>query len=226
METLFELEPCPVIPVAGSQRGFPVRRIYCIGRNYADHVWEMGNDPKSDPPLFFMKPAGAIVLDGIFPYPPMSTDVHHELELVVAIGPGPAEFGCAVGLDMTRRDLQSAAKKAGRPWEAAKAFDHSAPVSPIVPISRTGRLRRGAMSLRVNGELRQSADLADMIWSVDEIMAELSRHFRLAAGDLIFTGTPAGVGPVSPGELLHAAIEGVGELEVRIVARDGQPAAT
>jgi fumarylpyruvate hydrolase len=214
MNTAFPVSPIPVIPVTGSGKGFPVRRIYCIGRNYADHVREMGNDPKTEPPLFFMKPADAIVLDGRFPYPPMTNDVHHELELVVALDERGKIFGFAVGLDMTRRDLQAMAKKTGKPWEASKAFDHSAPVSPIVPVAKSGKLTRGAMHLDVNGERRQSSDLSQMIWSVDDIIAELSRYFELKAGDLIFTGTPSGVGPVKRGDNIHAEIENVGTLDV------------
>jgi fumarylpyruvate hydrolase len=217
MQTAFLAAPPVLIPVKGDGGAFPVRRIYCIGRNYADHVREMGNDPKSDPPLFFMKPADAIVLDGRFPYPPASGDVHHELELVVALKGGGEVFGYAVGLDMTRRDLQAIAKQGGRPWEAAKAFDHSAPVSAIAPIESTGRLTRGAMTLDVNGVRRQAADFGDMIWSVDEIVAELQRYFTLKPGDLIFTGTPAGVGPVKRGDRLHAVIEHVGSLDVEVV---------
>ncbi|MCB1377423.1 MAG: fumarylacetoacetate hydrolase family protein [Alphaproteobacteria bacterium] len=202
------------IPVAGSSSLFPVRRIYCVGRNYAEHIKEMGNDLKGTP-IFFQKPADAIVLDGRFPYPPASDDVHHEIELVVALGPGATVFGHAVGLDMTRRDLQSEAKKGGKPWEGAKAFDHSAPVSVIV--AGSSALVRGAITLDVNGQRRQTADISEMIWNVSEIMAELSKLYELKAGDLIFTGTPSGVGPVQRGDKLHAEIAGVGGLDVTVV---------
>ena len=208
--------PSPVlIPIVGTAHDFPVRRIYCIGRNYLDHVKEMGNDPKADPPVFFMKPADAIVLDGRFPYPAQSSDVHHEIELVVALGLDAKIFGYAVGLDMTCRDLQAQSKKHGRPWEQAKSFDHSAPMGPISP--RADILSKGAITLDVNGGRRQSADIADLIWNVPEMIAALSRHAELKAGDIIFTGTPAGVGPVKSGDRLHGAIEGLGVLSVMVV---------
>lgn len=203
-----------LVPVAGTGSGYPVRRIYCVGRNYADHVKEMGNDPKGSP-IFFQKPADAIVLDGHFPYPSGSRDVHHEIELVVALGPGAQVFGHAVGLDMTRRDLQAQAKSGGKPWEAAKAFDFSAPMTAIVP--STEELRTGAITLDVNGQRRQSADISQMIWSIGEILEELQKLFELKSGDLIFTGTPAGVGPVTRGDRLVGAIAGLGELAVDVV---------
>ena len=203
------------IPIRGSHISFPVRRIYCVGRNYAEHVREMGGEAGRDPPFFFMKPADAIVLDGRFPYPSQSQDVHHEIELVVALAAGATPFGYAVGLDMTRRDLQAAAKKLGRPWETAKAFDHSAPVSGIVPLN--GLLTHGAITLDVNGVRRQTGDIGEMIWSVPEIIAELGKLFALKAGDIIFTGTPSGVGPVKRGDLLHGAIAGIATLDVEIV---------
>ncbi len=203
------------LPIAGSGLRFPVHRVYCVGRNYAEHVKEMGGEVGRDPPFFFAKPPDALVSDGRFPYPAMSHDVHHEVELVVALGPGGAVFGHAVGLDMTRRDLQAAAKKLGRPWEVAKGFDHSAPIGAIVPADRA--LAAGAIALDVNGERRQSGDIAEMIWSIPEIIAELDRLFTLKPGDLIFTGTPSGVGAVTRGDRLHAEIAGVGTLTVDVI---------
>ena len=203
------------LEIAGSDLRFPVHRVYCVGRNYAEHVKEMGGEAGRDPPFFFAKPPDALVTDGRFPYPAASRDVHHEVELVVALGPGATIFGHAVGLDMTRRDLQAAAKKLGRPWETAKGFDHSAPVGPIL---RGGAaLSRGAITLDVNGQRRQSGDISEMIWSIPDIIAELGRLFTLKPGDLIFTGTPAGVGPVTRGDRLHAEIAGVGTLAVDVI---------
>ena len=214
------------VPVKGTHLRFPVRRIYCVGRNYNDHVVEMGDVPGREPPFFFQKPADAVLLDGNFPYPTASRDVHHEVELVVALHSGGSNIapsdasqhvhGYAVGIDMTRRDLQAAAKKASRPWEIAKAFDHSAPLSEIMPKSDTGVFEHAEISLDVNGVQRQNSDISQMIWSVPEIISELSKLFELHAGDLIFTGTPSGVGPVQPGDTLHAAIEQVGELTLRV----------
>ncbi|MGB8316056.1 MAG: fumarylacetoacetate hydrolase family protein [Aestuariivirga sp.] len=214
------------VPVRGTHLRFPVRRIYCVGRNYNDHVAEMGGIPGREPPFFFQKPADAVFLDGDFPYPSASRDVHHEVELVVALHSGGSNIalsdasqhvhGYAVGIDMTRRDLQAAAKKAGKPWEIAKAFDHSAPLSEIMPKSDTGELEHAKISLDVNGVRRQNSDISQMIWSVPEIISELSKLFELHAGDLIFTGTPSGVGPVQPGGTLHATIEHVGELTLRV----------
>ena len=214
MTLAFPAHPAVTVPIAGSGLVFPVRRIYCVGRNYAEHVKEMGNDPKGTP-IFFHKPATALALDGRFPYPRASQDVHHEVELVVALGPDARIFGHAVGLDMTRRDLQAQAKAGGRPWEAAKSFDHSAPIGQITRGSSP--MTSGAITLDVNGKRRQAADLADMIWSVDEILAALSHLFSLASGDLIFTGTPAGVGAVHRGDRLHGAIEGLAPLDVEVV---------
>jgi fumarylpyruvate hydrolase len=203
------------LPIAGSSLRFPVHRVYCVGRNYAEHVKEMGGEVGRDPPFFFAKPPDALVTDGRFPYPSGTSDVHHEVELVVALGPGGAIFGHAVGLDMTRRDLQAAAKKLGRPWEVAKGFDHSAPIGAIVAAGKA--LSQGAITLDVNGGRRQSGDLAEMIWNIPEIIAELGRLFTLKPGDLIFTGTPAGVGPVTRGDRLHAEIAGVGALTVDVI---------
>ena len=215
MFTVFPPPPDVLIPVHGTEQRFPVRRVYCIGRNYRDHVLEMGNDPKADPPIFFMKPGDAILLNGRFPYPAHSGDVHHEVELVVALGPEAQVFGYAVGLDMTCRDHQALAKKHGRPWEPAKSFDHSAPIGPITP--RGDIMSAGVITLDVNGARRQSADLGDLIWSVPEMIAALRHHAELKAGDLIFTGTPAGVGPVKRGDRMLAAIAGLGALSVTVV---------
>lgn len=214
------------VPVKGTHLRFPVRRIYCVGRNYNDHVAEMGGIPGREPPFFFQKPTDSLLLDGNFPYPSASQDVHHEVELVIALHSGGKNiavleasqhiYGYAVGVDMTRRDLQGEAKKAGRPWEVAKAFDHSAPVSEITPKAGIGLLERAGISLRVNEVQRQSSNIFEMIWSVPEIISELSKLFELHAGDMIFTGTPSGVGPVQPGDEIHAAIERVGELTLRV----------
>jgi fumarylpyruvate hydrolase len=203
------------LPVVGTNERFPLHRIYCVGRNYNDHVKEMGGVVGRDPPFFFAKPNDAIVLDGKFPYPAMSADVHYELELVVALGPEAKVFGYAVGIDFTRRDLQAEAKKLGRAWETAKAFDYSAPMSALRPAHDF--LRAGEMWLDVNGTRRQASNLREMIWSVEEIIAALGQYFILKPGDIIFTGTPAGVGAVQKGDKLHAEIEGVGALDVMVV---------
>jgi fumarylpyruvate hydrolase len=214
------------VTVAGGGE-FPVRRIFCVGRNYAEHTREMGGDPDREPPFFFMKPADALVTGGAdMPYPPASKDLHHEMELVAAIGTGGADiaeadalghvWGYAAGLDMTRRDLQGQAKKEGKPWDMGKGFDHSAPIGELVPASRIGHPAQGRIELKVNGAVRQTADLAQMIWSVPETIAYLSRLVRLAPGDLIFTGTPAGVAAVSRGDVLEGSVEGVGSVSVRI----------
>ena len=214
------------VPIKGTHLRFPVRRIYCVGRNYNDHVVEMGGTPGREPPFFFQKPADSLLLDGNFPYPSVSQDVHHEVELVVALHSGGKNiavpeasrhiYGYAIGIDMTRRDLQGEAKKAGRPWEVAKAFDHSAPVSEITPKAGIGLLERAGISLQVNEVQRQSSNISEMIWNVPEIISELSKLFELHAGDMIFTGTPSGVGPVQPGDEIRAAIERVGELTLRV----------
>ncbi|THF56881.1 fumarylacetoacetate hydrolase family protein [Pseudothauera rhizosphaerae] len=222
----------PAVPVAGGGL-FPVRRIYCVARNYAAHAREMGADPTREAPFFFTKPADAVLPvrngeAGHFPYPPATRDVHHELELVVALGRGGHDlsaeqaaaciWGYAVGLDMTRRDLQAEAKAKGRPWDVAKAFDAAAPVSEIVPAN--GRvLAAGEIVLTVNGETRQRGDLGDMIWSIPEVIAFFSRYYHLQPGDLIFTGTPEGVGPVVPGDRLSGRVAGVGTLEIEVVGR-------
>ena len=224
---VFPPAPQVTLPVRGSDRSFPVRRIYCVGRNYADHAIEMGHDPNREPPFYFQKNPQNAECTTAFPYPPESGDVHHEVELVVALKSGgssiPAAealehvFGYAVGLDMTRRDLQGAAKKAGRPWEVAKAFEHSAPMGPVVPVAECGHLPKGRISLTLNGAARQDGDLSAMIWPVPEIIAWISRFHELAAGDLIMTGTPAGVGAVARGDVMVAAIEGLGAIEVTVV---------
>lgn len=231
--TEFVIEPPAqaVVPVAGSAGVFPVRRIYCVGRNYAAHAREMGADPTREAPFFFCKPADAVVpvLPGAslaLPYPTQTRDFHYEAELVVAIGQGGADipveaalahiWAYTVGLDMTRRDLQAALKSKGHPWEAAKAFDRSAPIAPLVPVADCGHPQAGAILLTVNGQPRQRGDLADMIWSVAEIVARLSTLFRLEPGDLIFTGTPEGVGPVVSGDAIEAGVEGVGKLALKI----------
>ena len=222
---LFEPYAPVTIPIA---RGglFAVRRVYCVGRNYAEHVVEMGNDT-GDPPFFFGKPADAIVVGGAaIPYPPQTEDFHHEIELVVAIGvdgdnieAGTAlhhVYGYAVGLDMTRRDLQAQAKKAGRPWDMAKGFDFSAPIGTLEPASAIGHPDKGAITLSVNGTEGQRGDLGDQIWNVSETIAYLSRFVALKAGDIIMTGTPAGVGAVVRGDVLEGLIEGVGTVRTRI----------
>ena len=219
----------PVSTRDGTEPTFPVRRVFCVGRNYADHAREMGHDPTREAPFFFSKPADAIVHDGAtLPFPTMTRELHHEVELVVAIGTRgdaiPVEhaldhvYGYAVGLDMTRRDLQRAAKEAGRPWDIGKGFDASAPCSAIVPAEEIGHPAEGSIRLHVNGETRQDADLRDLIWSVPEIIADLSRFVSLEPGDLIMTGTPAGVGPVEPGNELVGTVEGVGTITVRYEA--------
>ena len=217
----------PSLPVSGESDRFPVHRIYCVGRNYAAHAIEMGHDPDREPPFFFQKNPDTLLPSGsVFPYPSRSNDVHFELEMVVALKAGGRDisidaalecvYGYAVGLDMTRRDLQGEAKKLGRPWEVGKAFDFSAPCSAVVPCARIGHPERGAVVLEVNGETRQKGDLSHLIWKVPEMIAYLSGLFTLAPGDLIFTGTPAGVGAVRPGDHLHGYVEGVGEIEIEV----------
>lgn len=222
---LFEPYAPVTIPIA---RGglFAVRRIYCVGRNYVEHIREMGNDER-EPPFFFAKPADAVVVGGAaIPYPPQTDDFHHEIELVVAIGKEGADiaveqalshvYGYAAGLDMTRRDIQALAKKSGRPWEMAKAFDHSAPIGTIEPASEIGHPDKGAITLSVNGVVRQKGDLAEQIWNVSEAIAYLSGFVTLKPGDIIMTGTPSGVGAVVKGDVLEGAIEGVGSVRTII----------
>jgi len=217
------------LPVAGSHMRFPVRRIFCVGRNYADHAREMGHDPDREPPFFFDKPADALVIGEVdIVYPPRTKRLEHEAELVVALGEGGSNvdagsalklvWGYAIGNDLTRRDLQAEAKKLGRPWMMAKGFDGSAVCGPVHPVSVVGHLDKGGISLSVNGAVRQKGDLAQMIWSVPEIIAELSAYVRLEPGDLIYTGTPAGVGVLEPGDVVDIAIDGLGALTNRIVS--------
>lgn len=209
------IRPQPVVPVEGSDLLFPVRRILCVGRNYAAHRREMGGDDR-DPPFFFSKPADAIVPRGQdVPYPTATADLHHEIELVVALGEGGAIFGFAVGVDLTRRDLQNGFKAKGQPWDAAKGFDASAPISAIVPFD--GTIPQGRIALSVNGEVRQSAQVADMIWSVEEVIAEAGKLWRLEAGDLIYTGTPEGVAALQRGDAVAGEVEGVGTIGFKVV---------
>jgi fumarylpyruvate hydrolase len=214
------------VAVKGTQSLFPVRRIYCVGRNYAAHIREMGGDER-EPPFFFQKPTDAIVADGaVVPYPSLTQDLQHEIELVLAIGGRgrnvPTDkaaglvFGCAVGIDLTRRDLQFKARDAGRPWEPGKSFDHSAPISAIAPRGNAGLPARGSIQLSVNGAVKQQGDLQQMIWNCDEIVSELSRLFELFPGDLIYTGTPSGVGPVRPGDVIDGSIDNIGTLRISI----------
>ncbi len=215
-----------VVPVAGGGL-FPVRRVFCVGRNYAAHAREMGGDPDREPPFFFCKPADAVVTGGEVSYPPATANLHHEMELVVAIGRGGADvpvsealdlvFGYAAGIDLTRRDLQDEAKATRRPWDMSKGFDQSGPVGEIAPVAKVGHPAAGRIFLKINGEVRQDGDLADQIWAVPEVIAALSRLVRLQAGDLIFTGTPDGVGPLEKGDLAEGHIAGVGQLRVKII---------
>ena len=212
----------PTLAIVGTTDRFPVRRIFCVGQNYADHAREMGSDPDRQQPFFFSKPADAVVASGTtLPFPTQTNDLHHEVELVVAIGVGGKDvaateaaamiFGAGVGIDLTRRDLQAVAKKAGRPWDMAKGFDRSAPISALTPGQPAAQ---GAIALAVDGETRQSGDLSMMIWSVEEVIAALSTFVELAPGDLIFTGTPAGVGPIRRGQRVRATIDGLEPLEI------------
>ncbi|WP_099827581.1 fumarylacetoacetate hydrolase family protein [Oceaniglobus indicus] len=215
------------LPVAGIDATFPVRRVYCIGRNYAAHAVEMGHDPDREAPFFFQKNPDNLDPSGTFPYPVKSDDVHHEAEIAVMLKSGGADiavadaldhvYGYALALDMTRRDLQGAAKKAGRPWEIGKAFERSAPIGPIHPAAEIGHPSDGAITLHVNGDLRQSGDLNQMIWKVPEMIAYLSSYFTLAAGDVILSGTPAGVGPVARGDVMEIAVDGLGAMRVEVV---------
>jgi fumarylpyruvate hydrolase len=240
MDYVFAPAPAVTVPVAetasaagaGAGRRFPVRRIYCVGRNYEAHAREMGHDPDREPPFFFSKPADAVLnvaagATAEFPYPACSTNVHYEMELVVAIGKAggniPVEralehvYGYALGLDMTRRDLQAEAKKLGRPWETAKGFDYSAPIGPIHPVAKVGHIDRGAIWLNVNGIERQRSDVSQLIWSTPETIAYLSTLFELRPGDLIFTGTPEGVGAIVKGDSMTGGIDRLGEFTVRVV---------
>jgi len=224
---VIEAQAQPSLAVKGESRRFPVGRIFCVGRNYAEHAKEMGHDPNREPPFFFMKPGSAILTgDADFPYPSETKDVHHEMELVVALGKGGRNiaegdalghiYGYAVGLDMTRRDLQGEAKKLGRPWDTGKAFDHAAPCSAVVKASEIGHPTKGKVKLEVNGKLRQEGDVSQLIWKIPEMIAYLSRLFTLQPGDLIFTGTPAGVAAVVKGDVMKGSVEGVGSITCRV----------
>lgn len=217
----------PSLAIVDSAQRFPVRRVYCVGRNYAEHAIEMGHDPDREPPFFFTKHPDSLLPNGSdFPYPPGTESVHHEIEMVVAIGLGGRDipvdqalehvYGYAVGLDMTRRDLQAEAKKMGRPWAVAKGFDHAAPCSALVPAATIGHPDKGRIWLQINGATRQEGDLTSLIWSVPEVVAYLSRLFVLEPGDLIMTGTPAGVGAVQRGDKLSGGVQGVGTLEITV----------
>ncbi|RJG08042.1 FAA hydrolase family protein [Noviherbaspirillum cavernae] len=231
MQFAFPPQAVAAVPVAGRNEFFPVHRIYCVGRNYVEHAKEMGATGR-EAPFFFMKPADAALpvaqgTIGEMPYPSMTADLHHEIELVVAIGKGGKNiaasdaqqhvWGYAVGLDMTRRDLQGEAKKQGRPWCTGKGFDHSAPIGPIHPVAETGQIDRAAIHLNVNGASRQKSDIEKLIWNVSETIEHLSKYYELQPGDLIFTGTPEGVAAVKTGDLLEGGIAGLGELRVKIV---------
>jgi len=226
MTYVFDPAPQPTMPIKGSDKLFPIHRVYCVGRNYAEHTKEMGGDTK-DPPFFFQKNPENVRTDGKFPYPPASSNVHFEIELVVALKSGGINikaadamkhvFGYAVGIDMTRRDLQDAAKKLARPWEVAKAFEHSGPCTPLVPASQVEDPGKGAIWLDVSGQRKQSGNLNQMIWDVPHQIEFLSGLFELRGGDLIFTGTPAGVGAINKGDVMRAHIDGVGDLEVAVV---------
>jgi len=218
----------PSVPVTGHDAKFPVRRIFCVGRNYAEHAREMGFDPDREPPFFFTKPADAVVLDGAeIPYPPLTGNFHYEVELVVAIAQGGRNitadeapghiYGYGVGLDLTRRDLQLSMRAAGRPWCWGKAFDNSAPIGKITPVTHCGHIDKGRIWLDVNGRRHQDSDIDQLIWSVSEIITHLTRSMALAPGDLIMTGTPAGVGPVVSGDRLCGGIDGLESLSVSII---------
>ena len=227
MQYVIETPPVVSLPVFGSGAEFPVRRVYCIGRNYAAHAVEMGHDPDREPPFFFQKNPNNLDPTGEFPYPTGTSDVHHEAEVAVLLKSGGTDipvaqaldhvFGYALALDMTRRDLQGEQKKLGRPWEIGKAFERSAPIGPVHPVSEVGHPAEGRLTLTVNGELRQNGDLNQMIWKVPEMISYLSDYFELAAGDVILSGTPAGVGPVTRGDVLEVAADGLGSLRITVV---------
>ena len=219
--------PIVGLSVIGTDEKYPVRRVYCIGRNYAAHAVEMGHDPDREPPFFFQKNPNNLDQSGKFPYPPHTSDVHHEVEMLVALKSGGKiiaveqaldhVFGYGLSLDMTRRDLQGAQKKMGRPWEIGKAFEHSGPCGPIHAAADLGHPDQGRVELKVNGEVKQEGDLNQMIWKVPEMISYLSEYFELAAGDVILSGTPAGVGPVERGDVMTLSIEGLGSLDVAVV---------
>ena len=217
------------VAVAGSSDRFPVRRIFCVGRNYAAHAREMGKDPDREPPFFFLKPADAVVDDGaIIPYPPETANLHYEAELIVAIGKAGTDiapdaalehvWGYGIGLDMTRRDLQNAAKDLGRPWDWGKGFDRSAPIGPIHPVASVGHIASGRIWLDVDGTTKQDSDISKLIWPIPDVISIASRSMELRPGDLIMTGTPEGVGPVKPGQTMTVGIDGLGEIKIRIAA--------
>lgn len=224
----FAIEQPPVValPVVGSSAVFPVRRVYCIGRNYAAHAVEMGHDPDREPPFFFQKNPDNLDVSGEFPYPPKTSDVHHEIEMAVMLKSGGNNisiddalshvFGYALSLDMTRRDLQGEQKKMGRPWEIGKAFERSAPVGPIHTVESVGHLDQGLVQLKVNGAVKQEGDLNQMIWKVPEMISYLSDYFELAAGDVILSGTPAGVGPIIKGDVMQVSVEGLGSMDIPV----------
>jgi fumarylpyruvate hydrolase len=217
----------PSIAVAGSEARFPIRRVFCVGRNYAAHAREMGNDPTREPPFFFSKPADAVVpANGVVPYPGLTQNLHHEVELVVALGRGGQDvdpsaalelvWGYGVGVDLTRRDLQDVVKKMSRPWDWAKGFDASAPCSPLQPVQVVGHPAKGRVWLEVNGKVRQDGDLQELIWPIADVISHVSRAVALQPGDLIFTGTPAGVGALQPGDRVRGGVEGVSTFEFEL----------
>lgn len=227
MDYVISTQPIVSLPVHGTDAKFPVRRVYCIGRNYAGHAIEMGHDPDREDPFFFQKNPNNLDLSGEFPYPQKSSDVHHEAELFVALKTGGTNipvnkaldhvFGYGLALDMTRRDLQSIQKKMGRPWEVGKAFEKSAPCGPVHPVSAVGHLDQGHLELKVNGAVRQEADLNQMIWKIPEMISYLSEYYELAPGDVILSGTPSGVAAVEKGDVMVLTIDGLGSLEVKVV---------
>ena len=226
MNTVISPIPPVILPVAGSTSGFPVRRVYCVGQNYAEHAAEMGSDGRQ-PPFFFSKPPDALVLGGEVAYPPMTEKLQHEVELVIALGQGGANipveqaldhvFGYTIGLALTRRDLQASAKEKKQPWDMSKGFDQSGPIAAIQPVTRVGHPNKSSIWLKVNGEMKQQGNLSQMTWSVAEIIANLSTYVRLAPGDLIFSGTPSGVSTIVRGDQLEGSIEGVSDLKIRLV---------
>ena len=226
-EYVIEQPPVVSLPVLGSTATFPVRRVYCIGRNYAAHAIEMVHDPDREPPFFFQKNPDNLDTSGEFPYPPKTSDVHFEIEMAVMLKTGGNNiaiedalshvYGYALSLDMTRRDLQGAQKKMGRPWEIGKAFERSAPVGPIHTVESVGHLDQGLVQLKVNGDVKQQGDLNQMIWKVPEMISYLSDYFELAAGDVILSGTPAGVGPIVKGDVMEISVEGLGSMDIPVV---------
>lgn len=230
--TDYVISPPPLasLPVSTGGKRFPIRRVFCVGRNYAAHAREMGKDPDREPPFFFMKPADAVIdARGVIPYPPLTSQFHHEVEMVVALKGGGADvspedalslvWGYGVGVDLTRRDVQDVAKKLSRPWDWAKGFDASAPCSPIHPVEVVGHPDEGRVWLKVNGEVKQSGDLRDLIWSIPEVISFISQAVDLAPGDLIYSGTPAGVGPMQPGDEVTGGVRGITEFGFKIGAR-------